>query len=69
MFSPCLLLRISAHAAYVVGWDARYERDRNPAQGPHVAIQTVVASWDEKLIRSLPLEQELDRGGQIYFVK
>src|SRR5947207_7257043 len=32
-----------------------------------IAIQTVVASWDEKLIRSA-VEQELDRGGQIYFV-
>jgi len=32
-----------------------------------IAIQTVVASWDEKLIRSA-VEQELERGGQIYFV-
>jgi len=32
-----------------------------------IAIQTVVASWDEKLIRS-SIEQELERGGQIYFV-
>src|SRR6266704_3444558 len=32
-----------------------------------IAIRTVVASWDEKLIRSA-VEQELDRGGQIYFV-
>src|SRR5215472_5895731 len=32
-----------------------------------IAIQTVVASWDEKLIRSA-LEQELARGGQVYFV-
>src|SRR5438552_3699106 len=32
-----------------------------------IAIQTVVASWDEKLIRSA-VEQELDRGGQTYFV-
>ena len=32
-----------------------------------MAIQTVVASWDEKLIQSA-LEQELDRGGQVYFV-
>jgi transcription-repair coupling factor (superfamily II helicase) len=32
-----------------------------------IAIQTVVASWDEKLIRSA-IEQELERGGQIYFV-
>jgi transcription-repair coupling factor (superfamily II helicase) len=32
-----------------------------------MAIQTVVANWDEKLIQSA-LEQELDRGGQVYFV-
>jgi transcription-repair coupling factor (superfamily II helicase) len=32
-----------------------------------IAIQTIVATWDEKLIRSA-LEQELERGGQVYFV-
>ncbi|HET7442990.1 MAG TPA: transcription-repair coupling factor [Terriglobales bacterium] len=32
-----------------------------------MAIQTVVASWDEKLIQSA-LEQELERDGQVYFV-
>lgn len=32
-----------------------------------MAIQTVVAAWDDKLIQS-SIEQELDRGGQIYFV-
>jgi transcription-repair coupling factor (superfamily II helicase) len=32
-----------------------------------MAIQTVVASWDEKLIQSA-IEQEFDRGGQVYFV-
>jgi transcription-repair coupling factor (superfamily II helicase) len=32
-----------------------------------IAIQTVVASWDDKLIRSA-FEQELERGGQVYFV-
>ncbi|PYX94814.1 MAG: transcription-repair coupling factor, partial [Acidobacteria bacterium] len=32
-----------------------------------MAIQTVVASWDEKLIQSA-LEQELERRGQVYFV-
>jgi transcription-repair coupling factor (superfamily II helicase) len=32
-----------------------------------IAIQTVVASWDEKLIRS-SIEQELERAGQVYFV-
>ena len=32
-----------------------------------IAIQTVVASWDEKLIQSA-IEQELERGGQVFFV-
>ncbi len=32
-----------------------------------MAIQTIVASWDDKLIQSA-IEQELDRGGQVYFV-
>jgi len=32
-----------------------------------MSIQTVVASWDEKLIQSA-LQQELGRSGQIYFV-
>jgi transcription-repair coupling factor (superfamily II helicase) len=32
-----------------------------------MAIQTVVAGWDDKLIRSA-IEQELERGGQVYFV-
>ena len=32
-----------------------------------LAIQTVVATWDETLIRSA-VEQELERGGQVYFV-
>jgi transcription-repair coupling factor (superfamily II helicase) len=32
-----------------------------------IAIQTVVANWDEKLIRTA-IEQELERGGQVYFV-
>src|SRR5271157_3981072 len=32
-----------------------------------MAIQTVVASWDDKLIQSA-VEQELERGGQVYFV-
>jgi len=32
-----------------------------------IAVQTVVASWDEKLVRSA-IEQELDRDGQVYFV-
>ncbi len=45
-------------------------RDMSVIETPpkdRIAIQTVVASWDEKLIRSA-LEQELDRGGQAYFV-
>ncbi|HUO24299.1 MAG TPA: transcription-repair coupling factor [Candidatus Aquilonibacter sp.] len=45
-------------------------RDMSVIETPpkdRMAIQTVVASWDDKLIQSA-LEQELDRGGQIYFV-
>jgi transcription-repair coupling factor (superfamily II helicase) len=45
-------------------------RDMSVIETPpkdRIAIQTVVASWDEKLIQS-SIEQELDRGGQIYFV-
>ena len=45
-------------------------RDMSVIETPpkdRIAIQTVVASWDEKLIRSA-LEQELGRGGQVYFV-
>src|SRR3989454_272065 len=45
-------------------------RDMSVIETPpkdRIAIQTVVASWDEKLIQSA-LEQELDRGGQAYFV-
>jgi len=45
-------------------------RDMSVIETPpkdRMAIQTVVANWDEKLIQSA-LEQELDRGGQIYFV-
>ena len=45
-------------------------RDMSVIETPpkdRIAIQTVVASWDNKLIQSA-LEQELDRGGQIYFV-
>jgi len=45
-------------------------RDMSVIETPpkdRMAIQTVVARWDEKLIQSA-LEQELDRGGQIYFV-
>jgi transcription-repair coupling factor (superfamily II helicase) len=45
-------------------------RDMSVIETPpkdRMAIQTVVASWDEKLIQSA-LEQELERGGQVYFV-
>jgi len=45
-------------------------RDMSVIESPpkdRMAIQTVVANWDEKLIQSA-MEQELDRGGQVYFV-
>ncbi len=45
-------------------------RDMSVIETPpkdRIAIQTVVASWDEKLIHSA-IEQELERGGQVYFV-
>ena len=45
-------------------------RDMSVIETPpkdRIAVQTVVASWDEKLIQS-SIEQELDRGGQVYFV-
>ena len=45
-------------------------RDMSVIETPpkdRMAIQTVVASWDEPLIRSA-IEQELERGGQVYFV-
>ena len=45
-------------------------RDMSVIETPpkdRIAIQTVVASWDDKLIQST-IEQELDRGGQVYFV-
>ena len=45
-------------------------RDMSVIETPpkdRMAIQTVVAAWDEKLIQSA-IEQELERGGQIYFV-
>jgi transcription-repair coupling factor (superfamily II helicase) len=45
-------------------------RDMSVIETPprdRMAIQTVVANWDEKLIQSA-IEQELERGGQIYFV-
>ena len=45
-------------------------RDMSVIETPpkdRIAIQTVVASWDEKLIQSA-IEQELYRGGQVYFV-
>jgi transcription-repair coupling factor (superfamily II helicase) len=45
-------------------------RDMSVIETPpkdRIAIQTVVASWDDKLIQSA-IEQELERGGQVYFV-
>ena len=45
-------------------------RDMSVIETPpkdRMAIQTVVASWDDKLIRSA-IEQELERRGQVYFV-
>jgi transcription-repair coupling factor (superfamily II helicase) len=45
-------------------------RDMSVIETPpkdRMAIQTVVASWDDKLIQSA-LEQELERSGQVYFV-
>ncbi len=45
-------------------------RDMSVIETPpkdRMAIQTVVASWDDKLIQSA-LEQELERAGQVYFV-
>ena len=45
-------------------------RDMSVIETPpkdRMAIQTVVAPWDEKLIRSA-IEHELERGGQCYFV-
>jgi len=45
-------------------------RDMSVIETPpkdRMAIQTVVASWDDKIIQSA-LEQELERGGQVYFV-
>jgi len=45
-------------------------RDMSVIETPpkdRMAIQTVVASWDDKMIQSA-IEQELERGGQVYFV-
>jgi transcription-repair coupling factor (superfamily II helicase) len=45
-------------------------RDMSVIETPpkdRMAIQTVVAGWDDKLIQS-SIEQELERGGQVYFV-
>jgi transcription-repair coupling factor (superfamily II helicase) len=45
-------------------------RDMSVIETPpkdRMAIQTVVAKWDEKLIKSA-IEQELERCGQVYFV-
>ena len=45
-------------------------RDMSVIETPpkdRMAIQTVVAAWDEKLLRSA-MAKELERGGQVYFV-
>ena len=45
-------------------------RDMSVIETPpkdRMAIQTVVASWDDKMIQSA-IQQELERGGQVYFV-
>jgi transcription-repair coupling factor (superfamily II helicase) len=45
-------------------------RDMSVIETPpkdRMAIQTVVAAWDNTLLRSA-IEKELDRGGQVYFV-
>jgi transcription-repair coupling factor (superfamily II helicase) len=45
-------------------------RDMSVIETPpkdRMAIQTVVASWEDKLIQGA-IEQELERGGQVYFV-
>ena len=45
-------------------------RDMSVIETPpkdRMAIQTVVANWDDKLIQSA-ISQELERGGQVYFV-
>ena len=45
-------------------------RDMSVIETPpkdRMAIQTVVAAWDDKLIQSA-IEQELERGGQVFFV-
>ncbi len=44
-------------------------RDMSVIETPpkdRMAIQTVVAGWDEKLLR-FSIEKELERGGQVYF--
>ena len=45
-------------------------RDMSVIETPpkdRIAIQTVVAPWDEKVLRNA-IEHELDRGGQVYFI-
>jgi transcription-repair coupling factor (superfamily II helicase) len=45
-------------------------RDMSVIETPpkdRMAINTVVAPWDEKVLRSA-IEHELDRGGQVYFI-
>src|SRR5262249_32438501 len=45
-------------------------RDMSVIETPpkdRMAIQTVVAPWDEKVLRNA-IEHEIERGGQIYFI-
>ncbi len=45
-------------------------RDMSVIETPprdRIAIETVVAAWDEKLVQSA-IERELERGGQVYFL-
>jgi transcription-repair coupling factor (superfamily II helicase) len=45
-------------------------RDMSVIETPpkdRMAIQTVVAPWDEKVLRNA-IEHEMDRGGQVYFI-
>ncbi|HEX8816274.1 MAG TPA: transcription-repair coupling factor [Terriglobales bacterium] len=45
-------------------------RDMSVIETPpkdRMAIQTIVASWDDKVVQSA-IEQELERGGQMYFL-
>ena len=55
-----------AHPAHVARRTSRYERDRDSAQGSH-GDSNRCRQLGRKLLQSA-LEQELERGGQVYFV-